>query len=396
VKRRGDPCLRDYQEMGTTEPAHIKGAIMTTRREFLGISASALLCAGAGGQRSQERSVTSKTILMLGGTGFLGPQTVEAAIRRGHKVTLFNRGKTRPNLFPDLEKLHGDRDKDDLKTLEGRKWDAVVDTSANVPRWVKKAAAVLGSNVGHYVYVSSVSVYKDLSKPGADETAPLATIDDPTTEKIDARTYGALKALSEQAAQTAMPGKVAVVRPGLIVGPEDPTDRFTYWPARVARGGEVLAPGSPDDPIQLIDVRDLGAYLVRLIENKTTGVFNALGPERVLTMGQMLAACKATSGSNATFTWADAEFLEKQGVHAWSDMPVWVPNSGETAGFASVSNARALETGLTFRPIADTTGATLQWFQSQPESRRSKPRAGLSPEREQKVLAAWKARVRKA
>jgi 2'-hydroxyisoflavone reductase len=221
----------------------------------------------------------------------------------------------------------------------------------------------------------------------------VATIDDPTTEKIDARTYGALKALSEKAAESAMPGKVAVVRPGLIVGPEDPTDRFTYWPARVARGGEVLAPGSPDDPIQLIDVRDLGAFLVRLIENSTTGVFNALGPDRTLTMGRTLEACKEVARSDATFTWADAEFLAKQGVHAWSDMPAWVPNRGETAGFAKVSNARAIAAGLTFHPIGDTARATLDWFRTLPGDRRSKLRAGLTPEREAKVLAAWKART---
>ena len=182
---------------------------------------------------------------MLGGPVSSGPQTVEAALRRGHKVTLFNRGKTRPGLFPDLEKLNGDRDKDDLKALEGRKWDAVVDTSANVPRWVKKAAAVLGPNIGHYIYISSISVYPDMSKPGTDETAPVATIDDPTTEKIDGRTYGALKALSEKAAETAMPGKVAVVRPGLIVGPEDPSDRFTYWPVRVAGAARCSPPARP-------------------------------------------------------------------------------------------------------------------------------------------------------
>jgi 2'-hydroxyisoflavone reductase len=333
---------------------------------------------------------------MLGGTGFLGPQTVEAALRRGHKVTLFNRGKTRPGLFPELEKLHGDRDKDDLKALEGRKWDAVVDTSANVPRWVRKAAEVLGSNISHYVYISSVSVYSDLSKPGADETAPVSTIDDPATEKIDARTYGALKALSEKAAETAMPGKVTVVRPGLIVGPEDPSDRFTYWPVRVARGGEVLAPGSAEDPVQLIDVRDLGEFLVRLIGQRSIGVFNALGPDRSLSMGDMLGACKEASRSNAVFTWADAEFLQKQGVQAWSDMPAWVPSSGETAGFAKVSNARALKAGLTFRPIGDTAKATLDWFQTLPEARRTKLRAGLTPERETKVLAAWKARTGKA
>ncbi len=368
---------------------------MTNRREFLGLSAGAVLAAGAIADRGANRADQPKTILMLGGTGFLGPQTVEAAIRRGHKVTLFNRGRTRPGLFPDLEKLHGDREKDDLKALEGRRWDAVVDTSANVPRWVKKAAAVLGANIGHYIYVSSVSVYSDVSKPGTDETAPVSTIDDPTTEKIDGRTYGALKVLSEKAAETAMPGKVAVVRPGLIVGPEDPTDRFTYWPVRVARGGEVLAPGSPDDPIQLIDVRDLGEFLVRLIDDHTTGVFNALGPDKTLTMGRTLEACKEVARSDATFTWVDADFLEKQGVNAWSDMPAWVPSSGETAGFARVGNARAIKAGLTFRPITDTSKATLEWFRTLPEDRRNKMRAGVSHEREAKVLAAWKARATK-
>jgi 2'-hydroxyisoflavone reductase len=368
---------------------------MTSRREFLGMSAGALLGAAALRDDAAGRKGSPKTILMLGGTGFLGPQTVEAAVRRGHKVTLFNRGKTRPGLFPDLEKLHGDRDKDDLKALEGRKWDAVVDTSANVPRWVKKAAAVLGPNVGHYIYISSISAYADLSKPGTDETAPVATIDDPTTEKIDGRTYGALKALTEKAAESSMPGKVAVVRPGLIVGPEDPTDRFTYWPVRVARGGEVLAPGSPDDPIQVIDVRDLGGFLVRLIDDRTTGVFNALGPDGTLTMGRTLEACKHVAASDATFTWVDAAFLEKQGVQPWSDMPAWVPNGGDSAGFAKVSNARAIKAGLTFRPIADTARATLEWFRTLPEDRRSRLRAGLSREREAKVLAAWKARAGK-
>ncbi len=369
---------------------------MTNRREFLAVTSGALLGVGAIGAPDNDRAAEPKTILMLGGTGFLGPQTVEAALRRGHKVTLFNRGKTRPGLFPDLEKLHGDRDKDELKALEGRKWDAVVNTSANVPRWVTKAAAVLGPNVRHYIYISSISVYSDLSKPGADEKAPVATIDDTTTEKIDGRTYGALKALSEKAAESAMPGKVAVVRPGLIVGPEDPSDRFTYWPVRVARGGEVLAPGLPDDPIQLIDVRDLGTFLVRLIEDRATGTFNALGPDKTLTMGRTLSACKEAAGSDATFTWADAEFLEKQGVNAWSDMPAWVPNGGETAGFARVSNARALAAGLAFHPIADTAKATLDWFRTLPENRRSKLRAGLTPERESKVLAAWKARAAKS
>ncbi|WP_165226969.1 NAD-dependent epimerase/dehydratase family protein [Aquisphaera insulae] len=365
---------------------------MTSRREFLGMSAAMLAAGGVGGT-AMGRADKSRSILMLGGTGFLGPQVVEAAVRRGHRVTLFNRGKTRPGLFPGLEKLHGDRETGDLEALKGRKFDAVVDTSANVPRWVKQAADVLGPDLGQYVYISSVSVYSDLSKPGADESAAVATIADPKVEKVDGQTYGALKALSEKAAEAACPGKAAVVRPGLIVGPEDPSDRFTYWPVRIARGGEVLAPGAPDDPIQLIDVRDLGEFLVRLIEDRTMGVFNALGPAESLSMGRTLAACKAASGSDATFTWADAAFLEKEGVQPWSDMPAWVPNGGESAGFAKVSNARAIKAGLTFRPILDTAKATLDWFRAQSPERRAKLRAGITPEREAKVLAAWKSRL---
>jgi len=360
------------------------------------MSAGAVLGLAAARTFADEKARSPKTILILGGTAFLGPRVVEEAVRRGHKVTLFNRGKTRPGLFPDLEKLHGDRETNDLKALEGRKWDAVVDTSANVPRWVKQAAAVLGPNIGHYLYTSSISVYSDLSKPGMDETAAVATIDDPETETVDGRTFGALKALSEEAAEASMPGKATVVRPGLIVGPEDPSDRFTYWPARVARGGRVLAPGSADDPVQLIDVRDLGAFMVRLIEDDARNVYNALGPDKSLTMGRMLDACKGASRSDATFAWADAAFLEKHGVQPWSDMPVWVPNGGETAGFAKVSNARALKAGLTFRSIDDTAKATLDWFSSLPEARRSKMRAGLTPAREAEVLKAFDERAAKS
>ena len=379
---------------------------MANRREILRASLGLGAAACAGAARSLLRAnpaegpFAGRSILMLGGTGFLGPQTVEAALQR-HKVTLFNRGKTRPGLFPDLEKLRGDRETGDYKALEGRTWDAVVDTSANVPRWVRQAAAVLGPGTGHYLYISSVSVYSDLSRPGTDETAPVATLPtgtDPQTEKITGETYGALKAQTEQAAEAEMPGKVAVVRPGLIVGPEDPTDRFTYWPVRVSRGGAVLAPGSPDDPLQLIDVRDLGAFLVTLIENQTRGTFNALGPgpdpapARNLTMGGMLAACKTAASSDATFTWVPPEFLAEHEVHAWSDMPAWVPHQGETAGFMQVSNARAVAAGLAFRPIGATAQDTLDWFRTLPEDRRQKLLSGISPEREQAVLAAWKAK----
>ncbi len=370
--------------------------MQSSRREFLRRSAAGaaaglgLGAAGLGARADLKgKADKPKSILMLGGTGFLGPQVVEAALARGHTVTLFNRGKTRPGLFPDVEKLHGDRD-GDLKALEGRKWDAAVDTSGNVPRIVKMSAELLAPNLKHYIYISSVSAYADLSKPGSDETTPVATIDDPTVEKIDGRTYGALKALSEKAAEAAMPGRVAVVRPGLIVGPDDPSDRFTYWPVRVAKGGEVLAPNSPNDPVQLIDAKDLGEWLVVLIENQTTGVFNALGPDKPLTMGAMLDACKTAAGSDASFTWVPTEFLAKHRVQPWSDMPAWVPSEGDYTGFAKVSNARAIKAGLTFRPILDTARDTLAWFKTLPEDRRSKLRAGIKPEREAEVLAAWK------
>src|SRR5262245_12984690 len=277
--------------------------MQTNRRRFLWASAAgAWWAAGAGAPRSAAgaaKAAEPKTILMLGGTGFLGPHTVEAALRRGHKVTLFNRGRTRTELFPDLEKLQGDRD-NDLRALEGRAWDAVVDTSANIPRWVKSAAAVLGPNIRHYLYISSISAYASLARPGTDESAPLAEIADPTVETVDGETFGALKALSEQAAEESMPGRVTVVRPGLIVGPDDPSDRFTYWPVRIDRGGEVLAPGSALDPVQLIDVRDLGEFLVKLIEGAIMGIFNALGPAEGLTMGRMLGACKEAAESDAT------------------------------------------------------------------------------------------------
>jgi 2'-hydroxyisoflavone reductase len=329
-----------------------------------------------------------KKILILGGTGFLGPALVELAQPRGHTLTLFNRGKTQPHLFPDVEKLQGDRD-GNLKALEGRKWDAVIDTSGYVPRVVRASAELLAPNVGQYLFVSSISVYKDMARPGTDEDAPVATVEDEKTEDVSQH-YGALKALSEKAAQTAMPGRATIVRPGLIVGPGDPTDRFSYWPVRVARGGEVLAPGDGEDPVQFIDVKDLAAFMLGLVEGQVTGVFNATGPANTLTMRGLLEACKQANGGDATFTWASTPFLEEQKVRPWSDMPVWIPRSdAEAGGMGRVSNARALARGLTFRPTVDTARDTLAWFKTQPPERQEKMRSGLKPEREREVLAAW-------
>ncbi|MCM3877097.1 MAG: epimerase [Thermoanaerobaculia bacterium] len=371
---------------------------MTTRREFVrdaGVAAAAAAAAAAFGPEALFAGTNPrKTLLILGGTRFLGPEIVEAAKAGGWTITLFNRGKTNPGLFPDLEKLQGDRN-GDLKSLAGRSFDAVVDTSGYFPRQVRDSAALLGKSAKQYVFVSSISVYADLGKPGVDETAPVAVLKDPAVEKVTEETYGGLKAACEAAAETAMPGRVTNVRPGLIVGPNDGTDRFTYWPVRVAKGGEVLAPNRPEDPVQFIDVRDLALWIVKTIDTKTFGVFNATSaPIRV---GDMLDACKAAGGSDARFTWVDAAFLKAQKVEEWSDLPVWTSPEGTDAGGGLVKNARAVAKGLTFRPIRATAKDTLDWWRTLPRERTARLKSGLSEEREKAVLAAWhEAQAKKA
>ncbi|HKQ96764.1 MAG TPA: NAD-dependent epimerase/dehydratase family protein [Candidatus Polarisedimenticolia bacterium] len=370
-----------------------------SRREFLRKTAIAAALAGAGAirplvaatkaKKSKGDSKKGMSILILGGTRFLGPAIVEAARGRGHTLTLFNRGKSHPGLFPDLENLIGDRD-GNLKALEGRRFDAVVDTSGYIPRVVKDSATLLKTS-GQYIFISTISVYSDGKTPDQDESGPTGKLDDPTVEKVTGETYGPLKALCEQAAEAAMPGKSTTIRPGLIVGPEDPTDRYTYWPVRVARGGEVMAPGSPDDPVQYIDVRDLGEFTVRAIEERYFGTFNAVCAP--MGMGKMLDACNKAGGGKAQFTWVDAAFLDEQKVQAWSDMPVWIPPTGDEAGFSRFSSAKAVKLGLGFRDPVDTARATLDWFKTEPQDRQTgKMKAGVTPERETEVLAAWHAK----
>jgi 2'-hydroxyisoflavone reductase len=351
-----------------------------TRRQF-----AATLAAGT----VASAAPAAKRILILGGTGFLGPATVEAARARGHQLTLFNRGKTRPDLFPDIEKLHGDRDPnkgEGLKALEGRRWDAVVDNSSYFPRLTAASAKLLAPNVKHYVLISTLSVYADNGTEGQDETGKVATIADPKVEKITEQTYGALKALCEQAAEAAMPGRVAVVRPGYIVGPDDPSGRFTYWPVRIDRGGEVLAPGAPSDPVQFIDVRDLGAWLIALVENGTTGVFNALGPRNRLAWGDLLKACQRATPNKSDLRWVPGAWIAKQGEDLF---PIWAPYQGDTRGFHMWQNARAVQAGLTFRPYAETVKDTLAWYKTQGEGQRNKL-AGPTQQKEAELLAAWK------
>ncbi len=342
------------------------------------------------------RPVENGHLLILGGTGFLGPHTVRAALARGHKVTLFNRGKTNPHLFPELEKLRGDRRSGDLTALKGRKFDAVIDTSGYYPRAVTEAAELLADNVDQYMFISSISVYADTSVVGLDEQGALGQLEDKTTEEVTGETYGPLKALCEQAAEAVFAGRTTNVRPGLIVGPGDPTDRFTYWPVRVARGGDVLSPGTPSDPVQLIDARDLAEWMIDAIEQRHLGEFNAVGPAEPLSVGAMLEACKQAAGSDASFVWADADFLAEQEVMPWQHMPVWVPPEGEYAGFGTVNISRALAAGMRFRPIVDTCRDTLTWWRELPEEKRSRllegKSAGISAARESEVLAAWRKR----
>ena len=377
----------------------------STRRDFLkqsaivGSSVSLGLMSG-GSAFTNAAKVKPLKILILGGTGFTGPFQVRYALSRGHSVTVFNRGKTHPGELPKAaEQLLGDRN-GQLDALKGRKWDVVIDNPTTLPVWVRDAAQILQGNVDRYVFISTISVFADVSKPGTDENGPLAKYAGADAMKETVATlrasnyglYGPLKVLSEQEAEKWFPGKALVIRPGLIVGPGDETDRFTYWPVRVARGGEVLAPGDGNDPVQFIDARDLSEWTIRMVEQGTVGTYNATGPKQTLTMGKMLDGIKQATKSDARFTWAKAEFLAAQKVWAWSDMPVWIPAEGEHLGFSRISNARALGKGLTFRSIGDSTNATLEWFRKQPAERQAKLKSGVTAEREAAVLAAWHAK----
>jgi len=363
------------------------------RRDFLALGAAAGATAAFGWDLSPAKG-KSLRILILGGTGYLGPSTIEAALARGHKVTMFNRGKTRPELFPGVARLQGDRDpkKDEgLKALEQGEWDVVIDNSGYYPRMVGASAGLLAKRVKRYIYISSISAYKEPNPENGTETAPLATMADPTLETMGKQYehYGALKALCEQAAEKAMPGRACIVRPGYIVGPDDPSGRFTYWPARFDRGGEVAVPGDPTDPIEIIDVRDLGAWLVKLAEDGAAGQFNACGPEKRMAWGRVVDACAKAASVAATPIWMNTDFIARQeGI----DFPIWAPPTGETKGFHTWSNARAVKAGLRFRPVEQTVKDTLAWFKTQVKVEKGRNKlAGPSAEAEAKLIAAWRA-----
>ena len=366
----------------------------TTRRQFIKLSTAGMFSLAAGPTSLlADKSVKPMRILILGGSGFTGPYQVQYALSRGHKVTTFNRGKTHPGELPkEVEQLIGDRN-GQLDALKGRQWDVAIDNPTTLPVWVRDTAQILKGNVDRYVFTSTISVYQD-SKTGLDEKALLQSYDgaDPYKETLESmkangfKLYGPLKVLSEKEAEKWFPAKTLIIRPGLIVGPRDESDRFTYWPVRIDRGGEVLAPGKPEDSVQYIDGRDLAEWTIRMAENEETGIYNATGPAKPIDIDGMLNGMKTALKSNARFTWVDEKFLTDQKVQAWSDMPVW---AGAEDGITRTNISRALSKGLTFRPLDETARDTLAWFKSRPQDRQAHMKAGLSPQRETEVLTAW-------
>lgn len=329
-------------------------------------------------------------LLILGGTVFLGRHIVQAALDRGHEVTLFNRGRTGPDLFPNVERLRGDRD-GDLTALKGRAWDAVIDTSGYVPRLVRASADLLKDAVAYYSFISSISVYADRQKLGIPENARLQTLEDKTTEDVNAQTYGGLKVLCEQAVESVLPGRSFLVRLGLLVGPYDPTGRFTYWVERIAEGGEVLVPGPAERPVQFIDARDAALWIVRMSEERAIGPMNATGPNDPLSMQDCLSACAKALQINARVTWVDEAFLLERGVQPWAGLPLW-PGS-ETRGIFAIDTRKAQETGLQCRPLTTTIRDTFEWAKQIDATTdpNVNPKVGLTREREAELLQEWRA-----
>ncbi|MBA4137716.1 MAG: epimerase [Opitutus sp.] len=354
-----------------------------------------------GAAEGVARAEKPLNILILGGTGFTGPHQVSYALARGHKLTLFNRGR-RPKEWPgEVEEITGDRETGDLKSLEGREWDVCIDNPTSIPSWVRDVGQVLKGKVKHYIFISTISVYRDDTPPGRDESVATqdytgADVMKETRDTLRANMalYGPLKAACEREAEKQFPGMTTVIRPSLIVGPGDETDRFTYWPVRIARGGEILAPGDGLDPVQFIDARDCAEWTIRVAEQRTLGIFNAAGPSYTLGMAAMLHGIRAATTAHAEFTWVDWDFLREQNVSPWGDMPAWIPRREEGSGLARVSIEKAKAAGLTFRSLADTTAATLAYWNALPAERRAALRAGIKAEREAEVLKAWHAKAK--
>ncbi|MFD1738370.1 NAD-dependent epimerase/dehydratase family protein [Bacillus salitolerans] len=326
-------------------------------------------------------------LLILGGTKFLGRHLVEEAMKRGHEVTIFTRGKTNGAIFDNVEKLKGDRD-GDISILKGRKWDAVIDTSGYVPRIVKESATLLSTTCKVYTFISSISVYKDFSHSGITEDAEVATLDDESVEEITGETYGALKALCEQEVKKVFPEGHLIIRPGLIVGPYDPTDRFTYWPMRIGGGDEVVVPEDKDAPVQFIDARDLSCFIIQQLEKKTIGTFQVTGPKDTLTMGEFLDETKDLINPSVKFTSVEDDFFEENGIQYWKDIPLYIPKGKNMDGFSAVNIEKAIQYGLTCRPISETITDTYAWKNS--ESPGEELVVGLTKSKEKEILELWK------
>ena len=365
------------------------------RRTLLSMAAAGAL-ASVGSAWAANKPKPLK-ILILGGTRFIGLHMTALALARGHTLTYFNRDKTKTDRYREVERIKGDRN-GQIDGLKDREWDVVIDNSGYVPRHVRLSAELLAPKVKQYVFTSSISVYPNFSEP-RDESSPVGKLADETVEKVDGETYGPLKALCEQAVLSVMPGRTTIIRPGLIVGPDDNTDRFTYWPARAARGGEFIAPGSPTDPFQVIDARDLAAFTINAIENHVTGTYNLVSNVNDFKFGELTDACVAAARKQAKpaemprATFVPAEFLEAQEVAPWSDMPVWLPAKGDEAAFAGTSNKAAVARGLKITPLKKTVNDTMAWHLTRPAEEREKLKAGIAPEKEATVLAAWKAKT---
>jgi 2'-hydroxyisoflavone reductase len=369
----------------------------TDRRTFLRIAAAAGGALALDGFRSGSDAAAVRAgsaplrVLILGGTGFIGPYQVRYALDRGHAVTLFNRGRTNPHLFPEVEKLVGDRD-GDLSALGGRQWDVVIDNSASDPGRVERSALRLRDAVGLYVFVSTRSVYYETSRVPMTIDAELFSFENTTVAPGARLPYGLAKALSEARVREFFPDRHLIVRPSLIVGPGDLTDRFTYWPVRIERGGEILAPGDGTDFVQIIDARDLSEWMIRLVERRITGIYNALGPRTPWSFAEFLHGIKAVTTADARLTWVDTDFLLARDVQPYREMPVWMPARDGREGFGRFDISREVALGLTFRPLAVTARDTLDYYHAQPEERQPELRAGITPEREAEVLRLWHTR----
>jgi 2'-hydroxyisoflavone reductase len=322
-------------------------------------------------------------LLVIGGTRFVGRHFVELAIKKGHQITLFNRGKSTPGIFSGIEQFHGSRN-DRLSELpiSNRHWDCVLDTCGYMPRIVKNSAEYLEDSVDQYVFVSTISVYADFTKPGINEDSPLSRTDDPAAETVTNENYGPLKVLCENAVSEIYGDNTLIIRPGLIIGPYDSTDRFTYWPVRIKNGGEVMAPSPPDSPVQFIDARDLAEFMLFMITTGKSGIFNATGPEDPMNMEEYLRACSTATGNMAEFIWVSEKFIEKNNI----DMPVWVPQSWH--GINQVDCTRAIKAGLRFRPLDEIIKNTLAWHDTRPSGYVMK--SGPKPEAEAALLEQWR------